>query len=94
MHVQPRAGRTQITGRHGDALKIRVAAPPVDGRATEAARLALAEVLGVPPATVTLVTGESSRLKRFRIEGLAAADAAARVEALVSPRTRGDDRNA
>jgi uncharacterized protein (TIGR00251 family) len=91
VHVQPRAGRTQITGRHGDALKIRVAAPPV---ATEAARLALAEALGVAPATVTLVSGESSRRKRFRIAGLAAADAVARIGDLMSPRTGGDDRTA
>jgi uncharacterized protein len=94
VHVQPRAGRTQIAGRHGDALRIRVAAPPVEGRATEAARLALAEALGVAPPTVTLVTGESSRLKRFRVEGVAAADAAARLADLVTPRTGGDDRNA
>jgi uncharacterized protein len=94
VHVQPRAGRTQVTGRHGDALKVRVAAPPVDGRATEAARLALAEAFGVAPATVTLVTGESSRLKRFRIEGLAAADAQARILDLLRPRLDGDDRSA
>ena len=94
VHVQPRAGRTQITGRHGDALKIRVAAAPVEGRATEAARVALAEALGVAPATVTLVTGESSRLKRFRIQGMAATEAQARVGDLLSPRAAGDDRNA
>jgi hypothetical protein len=94
VHVQPRAGRTGITGRHGDALKVRVAAPPVEGRATEAARLALAEALGVTPATVTLVTGESSRLKRFRIEGLILADAHARIGRLLVPRSDGDDRNA
>jgi uncharacterized protein (TIGR00251 family) len=84
VHVQPRAGRTQITGRHGDALKIRVAAPPVEGRATEAARVALAEALRVAPATVRLLTGESSRLKRFRVDGLPIADAVARVEDLVT----------
>ncbi len=89
-----RAGRTELTGRHGDALKIRVAAPPVEGRATEAARVALAEALGVAPAAVSLVTGESSRLKRFRIEGVVAADAIARVGHLASPRAGGDDRNA
>jgi uncharacterized protein (TIGR00251 family) len=96
VHVQPRAGATQITGRHGDALKIRVAAPPVEGRATEAARLALAGALGVGPASVTLVSGERSRLKRFLVTGIATADAVARVGNLVGlgPATsREDDRS-
>jgi uncharacterized protein (TIGR00251 family) len=79
VHVQPRAGTTAVRGRHGDALKIRVAAPPVDGRATEAARRALAETLAVSPAAVMLVSGEHSRLKRFRVEGLDAAEAARRL---------------
>jgi uncharacterized protein (TIGR00251 family) len=70
VHVQPRSGVTGVRGRHGDALKIRVAAPPVDGRATEAARRALAEALAVSPAAVSLVSGEHSRQKRFRVEGL------------------------
>jgi uncharacterized protein (TIGR00251 family) len=84
VHVQPRAGQTQLTGRHGDALKIRVAAPPVEGRATEAARAALADALGVAPSSVTLVAGERSRLKRFRVDGLAEPDARARVAALLA----------
>ena len=95
VHVQPRAGGTQITGRHGDALKIRVAAPPVEGRATEAARVALAGALGVGPSSVTLVSGERSRLKRFRVAGIATADAVARIGDLVRPgppSTREDDR--
>jgi len=79
VHVLPRSGRTEIVGRHGDALKVRVAAPPVDGRATEAARVALADALGVAPATVTVVSGERSRLKRLRIDGLAAAEARRRL---------------
>lgn len=79
VHVLPRAGKTEITGRHGDALRIRVAAPPVDGRATEAARRAVADALGVAPSAVTLVGGERSRLKRFRITGLDRADAADRL---------------
>jgi uncharacterized protein (TIGR00251 family) len=84
VHVQPRAGQTRIAGRHGDALKIRVAAPPAEGRATEAARVTLASALGVPDAAVTLVAGERSRLKRFRVAGLSESDARDRVNALFS----------
>ena len=81
VHVQPRAGTTHVVGRHGDALRIRVQAPPVDGRATDAARHVLAAFFGVPAASVSLVSGERSRLKRFRVGGLAYADARARVAA-------------
>ena len=77
VHVQPRAGATAVSGRHGDALRIRVQAPPVDGRATAAARDALAAALDVAPSRVELVSGERSRIKRFRVHGLDAADAAA-----------------
>ena len=82
VHVQPRAGRTQVAGRLGDALKIRVAAPPGDGRASEAARQAIAAAFGVVPAAVSLVSGERSRLKRFRLAGVSLDDATARVSAL------------
>jgi uncharacterized protein YggU (UPF0235/DUF167 family) len=54
----------------GDTLLIRVAAPPVEGRATEEARRALAHAVGVPPSRVALVSGGRSRTKRFRISGL------------------------
>ena len=79
VHVLARSGRTEIVGLHGDALKVRVAAPPVDGRATEAVRVALADALGVAPATVSVISGERSRLKRLRIEGLAAPEAQRRL---------------
>jgi uncharacterized protein len=79
IHVLPRSGRTEIVGRHGDALKVRVAAPPVDGRATDAARIAVAAALGVAPSTVTVVAGERSRLKRLRVAGLDAAEAERRL---------------
>jgi uncharacterized protein (TIGR00251 family) len=82
VHVQPRAGTTSVRGQHGGALKIRVAAPPVDGRATEAARRALADALAVSPAAVTLVSGEHSRLKRFRVDGLGVAAASQRLAAM------------
>jgi uncharacterized protein (TIGR00251 family) len=67
VHVQPRAGRSAVVGRHGSALKVRVAAPPVDERANAATVAVLAEALGVAPGAVELVSGARSRLKRFRI---------------------------
>ena len=54
----------------GDLVRIKVAEAPVDGRATEAARRALAAALGVPPASVALTTGRRSRTKHFRVGGL------------------------
>jgi uncharacterized protein (TIGR00251 family) len=70
IHVQPGAGRSAVVGRHGDALKVRVAAPPVEGRANEATRSLLAEALGVPETDVELSAGQSSRSKRFRLKGI------------------------
>ena len=67
VHVQPGAGRTEVVGRHGDALKVRVAAPPEGGRANQAVGQLLATTLGVAPSNVTLVSGSTSRSKRFRI---------------------------
>ncbi len=67
VHVQPRAGRSAILGRHGGALKLRVAAPPVDDRANAAAVALLAEEFGVTAGDIELVAGQRSRLKRFRI---------------------------
>jgi uncharacterized protein (TIGR00251 family) len=75
IHVQPGAGRSAVVGRHGDALKVRVAAPPVEGRANEATRSLLAEALAVPEADVELTSGQSSRAKRFRLRGLDAEEA-------------------
>jgi uncharacterized protein (TIGR00251 family) len=67
VHAQPGAGRTQITGRHGDALKIRVAVPPEHGRANDALASVLVEAFGLKAADVSLVSGEKSRTKRFRV---------------------------
>ena len=74
VHVQPGAGRTAIMGRHGDALKVKVAAPPEGGRANDAVVRLMAETLGVPPSSVTLASGASSRDKRLRIAGVSGAD--------------------
>jgi len=73
--VQPGAKRTEVVGMHGDALKLRVAAPPEKGRANEAAGAALAALLGVRPADVTLASGITSRSKTFEVRGVTASQA-------------------
>jgi uncharacterized protein (TIGR00251 family) len=80
LHVQPGAGRSAVVGRHGDALKVRVAAPPTGGRANEAVLELLAEVLGVKAADLELVGGASSRSKRVRVTGVEADDVRKRLE--------------
>ena len=67
LHVQPGAKRTEVAGIHGAALKIRLAAPPVDGKANAALLAFLADAFGVPRSSVTLVRGGSSRRKTVRI---------------------------
>jgi uncharacterized protein (TIGR00251 family) len=79
----PRAGRDAIAGRHGDALRVRVTAPPVEGAANEAVRRVLAAAFGITAARVELVSGERSRLKRFRLRGLARGDAERRAAELL-----------
>ena len=72
VRVKPAASRARVGGRfdgpHGPALVIAVNAPAVDGRATEAARRALADALGVRPAAVSLRAGAASRDKLFLVE--------------------------
>lgn len=70
VHVIPGAGRAAVVGRHGAALKVRVAAPPEGGRANDATVSLLAETFGVPPGSVELVGGGTSRAKRFRVAGV------------------------
>jgi uncharacterized protein (TIGR00251 family) len=83
VHVQPGAGRGAAVGRHGDALKVRVAAPPQGGRANDACAAFLADTFGVPPARVTLASGASSRSKRFTLAGVELAAFRRRLEQLV-----------
>ena len=70
IHVQPRASQTEVVGWHGDAIKIRVTAPPVDGAANDALVLFLAEQLGVARSAVTVVGGATGRRKRVAIVGI------------------------
>jgi uncharacterized protein (TIGR00251 family) len=69
LHVQPGAGRTQVTGTFGSALKVRVAAPPEGGRANAAVLKLLAERLDLPESSFELTTGDKSRAKRVLIRG-------------------------
>lgn len=67
LHVQPGAKQTAIAGLHGDALKIRLAAPPVEGRANEVLLEFIAELFQVPQRNVSLRQGAQSRHKRVEV---------------------------
>jgi len=67
VRLQPRASRDEIVGPHGDALKIRITAPPVEGQANAHLLRFLAETFAVGRADVILLSGEGSRSKRLRI---------------------------
>ncbi|MDB5799652.1 MAG: hypothetical protein JWL63_591 [Rhodocyclales bacterium] len=73
LHAQPGAKRTEFVGLHGEALKIRLAAPPVDGKANAALTKYLAGYLGVPRAAITILSGESSRHKILWLQGVSEA---------------------
>jgi uncharacterized protein (TIGR00251 family) len=68
--VQPRAKKTAITGTVGDALKISITAPPVDGKANQAVIEFFADIFKIPRSSVTIASGETSRLKMIRISGV------------------------
>jgi len=71
VHVQPRARRSELAGAHGDAIRIRLKAPPVDGAANAELVRFLAETLGVPQAAVRIARGLTARRKRVVVDGLA-----------------------
>ena len=73
VRVQPRAGRDEIAGEHGGALKLRITAPPVDGKANDACRRLLAKLAGVSPSEVEIIAGLSSKDKVIRVHNLTAA---------------------
>ena len=79
LHVQPGAKKTEIAGLHGDALKIRLAAPPVDGKANACLVEFIARQLGVAKSAVELLSGETSRSKRLRVDGVSAEAALAKL---------------
>ena len=72
LHIQPGAKKTEFAGLHGDALKIRLAAPPVDGKANEALIRFVADQLGLAKSAVNLKSGQTSRRKVLEVIGTTA----------------------
>lgn len=66
----PRASREAVLGAEAEWLRIALKAPPVDGKANEAARRFLADALGVSKSSVSLISGQTARLKRFAVAGV------------------------
>ena len=79
IRVIPRSARTCVDGRRGDAILVRLNAPPVDGAANDALIAFLSEALDVPRRSIAIVSGQTSRTKRVRVEGIDAATAVARL---------------
>lgn len=77
--VQPRASRSRVIGEHDGLLKIQLAAPPVDGAANRALLELIADLLEIPRRRVSLVSGDSSRRKHLKVEGISAAEVAKRL---------------
>jgi uncharacterized protein (TIGR00251 family) len=84
VHVQPKASRTECVGIHGDALKIRVAAPPIDGAANEELIRFIASRCAIPRASVLIQSGAEGRHKRLYLKGVTAELVMARL----TPRSR------
>jgi uncharacterized protein (TIGR00251 family) len=70
VHVVPRANRTEVAGVHGDAIRIRVAAPPVGGAANEELIQFVAQTLRVPRSVVRIAAGQSGRRKQVEVAGV------------------------
>jgi len=85
VHCQPRASCSEFAGLYGDAVKLRLKAPPVDGKANEEAIKVLSRVFGVPRRHISLKTGQSSRKKTFYIGGIGLEDVKKLIEKGVLP---------
>ena len=88
LRVIPRAATAGLAGVRGNALLIRLTAPPVEGAANDALVELLATACGVPTRAIAIVQGERSRQKTVRISGLTIADAAERLGLVLPARTR------
>jgi uncharacterized protein len=82
--VVPRASCSQVEGWHGDALKVRLQAPPVEGKANAALIALLADVLAIGKGQVDIISGETGRHKLVRVQGLSADQVKMRLESQIS----------
>jgi uncharacterized protein (TIGR00251 family) len=89
LRVSPGAARAGIVGRHGDAWKVRVAAPPEGGRANEAVVRLLADTLSVPREAVTLIAGHGARDKIVELAGLGPSQIERRLSSAAGKERRG-----
>jgi uncharacterized protein (TIGR00251 family) len=80
IRVHPRAKKNAITGEVGDALKVSLTTPPVEGRANEACIKFFAKLLKLPRSSVTIASGQTSRNKVIRVAGLTAEQVRVRIE--------------
>ncbi|MGH2736954.1 MAG: DUF167 domain-containing protein [Actinomycetota bacterium] len=85
-HVQPGARATEIVGPHGDALKFRIRAQPVGGRANLALESYVADLLGISKSSVEVVSGRGARRKRIAVRGMPPADVSNALERVLSSR--------
>jgi uncharacterized protein (TIGR00251 family) len=74
IRLQPRAKRNEVVGERGDAIVVRVTAPPVDGKANAALCAVVAKAVGVPSSSVDVVRGQTSRDKLVRVVGASVED--------------------
>ena len=81
VYVQPNVSTTECVGIHGDALKIRVAAPPVDGAANEELLRVLVKLFNVPRAAIDLISGATNKNKVVRVRGISLDEAARKISA-------------
>ena len=84
IYLQPRSTRNQIVGLHGDTLKMKIKAPPVDGAANKMCISILAKALKVPKSAIEIVSGQTARTKRLLIRTTGASNPEKETERLIS----------
>lgn len=85
VRAKPGAKKSELLDEHDGALRVAVTAPPVDGKANEALVEVIAEALNLRRSQVELLTGETNRIKRFLIRGIAVDDLLSRIEGVLTP---------